>query len=441
MKIKSIEVNNFKTFDKLSINLQNLNFFIGQNASGKSNFINIFRFLKFIEEYGLKNAISLMGGDKYFRNVSGKDNLFSLKINFELKEGRFNFQKDSLAKIDYEDFIYEFVLDIVDNKIQIIRDTLSIKCKYASLPKKDVMEILDKRKSKSKNDSSDIKEIMDRFKKNKNNRKITIEVINNKVEGNNCEKNITVNISGTNQLKETDLLPSFTPACFEPSNGTLLLELPYFRMFTGFSSKIFDKVAIFDFNPKISKNESRIVAKTTLEEDGNNLPIVLKSIIEKPNKKKQFLNILKDILPFATDITIENRAYDLISFNIKEKYNNENFPSQFLSDGTINLTAIIVALFFEKKDIIVLEEPERFIHPSLVLKVMNLISDAAKKKQIFITTHNAQFLRYAQAKNIFLVKRNNNGYSEINKLSKNKKLEKFLANDLGLDDLFLSNLL
>ncbi|RMI06729.1 MAG: DUF2813 domain-containing protein, partial [Calditrichaeota bacterium] len=40
-----IEIHNFKSFDELSVNLDRFNVLVGANASGKSNFVQIFRFL------------------------------------------------------------------------------------------------------------------------------------------------------------------------------------------------------------------------------------------------------------------------------------------------------------------------------------------------------------------------------------------------------------
>ncbi len=46
MNIKNIKVTNFKSFKELDVNLGNFNVLIGSNASGKSNFVQIFEFLR-----------------------------------------------------------------------------------------------------------------------------------------------------------------------------------------------------------------------------------------------------------------------------------------------------------------------------------------------------------------------------------------------------------
>ena len=59
MSLKRIEVTNFKSFKELKVNLGKFNVIIGANASGKSNFVHIFEFLRDITATGLDNAVSV----------------------------------------------------------------------------------------------------------------------------------------------------------------------------------------------------------------------------------------------------------------------------------------------------------------------------------------------------------------------------------------------
>ena len=81
MAIKRITISNFKSFDKLDIELGKFNILIGANASGKSNFLQIFAFLRDITNHGLDNAISMQGGIAYLRNINiGSSENFSLEV-------------------------------------------------------------------------------------------------------------------------------------------------------------------------------------------------------------------------------------------------------------------------------------------------------------------------------------------------------------------------
>src|SRR5260370_1862148 len=70
MRLTSVRARNFKSFRDLDIQLDNLNVLIGANASGKSNFVQLFAFVRDIVESGLDNAISIQGGAQYLRNIN-----------------------------------------------------------------------------------------------------------------------------------------------------------------------------------------------------------------------------------------------------------------------------------------------------------------------------------------------------------------------------------
>jgi AAA15 family ATPase/GTPase len=79
--IEKIRVKNFRSFKDLELNLGALNIVIGANASGKSNFVQIFKFLRDITIHGLENAISLQGGIEYLRNINiGSSENLSLEV-------------------------------------------------------------------------------------------------------------------------------------------------------------------------------------------------------------------------------------------------------------------------------------------------------------------------------------------------------------------------
>ena len=68
--VDSIRVANFRSFEDQTFKLDSFNVAIGANASGKSNFISIFQFLKDLVNHGLDNAVSIQGGIPFLRNIN-----------------------------------------------------------------------------------------------------------------------------------------------------------------------------------------------------------------------------------------------------------------------------------------------------------------------------------------------------------------------------------
>ena len=68
--IKHVYAHNFKSFEDISIELNSLNLIIGSNSSGKSNFVQIFKFVSDCIYYGVESAISIQGGINELRNAN-----------------------------------------------------------------------------------------------------------------------------------------------------------------------------------------------------------------------------------------------------------------------------------------------------------------------------------------------------------------------------------
>ena len=179
-----------------------------------------------------------------------------------------------------------------------------------------------------------------------------------------------------------------------------------------------------------------------LEENGSNIASVLNNILRTKGNRKKLTTLLNEFLPFVDGVSVENNFDKSFSYKIQEKFSNRAFHANFLSDGTVSLLAIIIALYFEEmSDVIILEEPERNIHPKLLSNLLASAEDVSSEKQVIITTHNPEFLKHVDIKNVRFVQRDTNGYTLLSTPSDNKAVSCFMQNDLGLDDLFLQDML
>jgi len=205
---------------------------------------------------------------------------------------------------------------------------------------------------------------------------------------------------------------------------------------------IFGDVSIYDFDPKLPKKATPITGKAELEEDGSNLAIILKNIIENKDKERRFSNFVRDLLPFINKVDVERFADKSLLFKLQECYFPKDYlPASLISDGTINITALIIALYFEKKSLTIIEEPERNIHPHLISKIINMMKDASKKKQIIVTTHNPEMVKNADLEDILLVSRDKDGFSTITRPADKVEVNTFLKNEIGIEELYVQNLL
>jgi predicted ATPase len=414
MPIREIAVSNFKSFRKMAIEPDNFNIIIGSNAAGKSNFIQVFKFIRDIAKYGLNNAISLQGGVEYLRNtIIGPDEPFNFRIVYTLEEkleeviGLWN-----TIPVSFEPFeiLYEFELTFTDSGeyYEITRDLLVISGNYF-LSGQDAVEELGAGT-------------------------ISLTLVDQSIR-------YSIHPPTGLDIGDADLFPHLFQRKDLPT-GRLIMNQPLSVPGIPPLEWIFRGMKVFDFDPMLLKKAVPIMGKTELEKDGRNLAIVIKKIIDDPEKKREFSLLMKDMLPFVDDIAVEKFMDMSLFLKMKEIYSKDKYlPASFISDGTLNICALIIALYFESRPVTVIEEPERNIHPYLISRLVEMLKDAARNKQIIITTHNPEMVKNANIDDILLISRDAEGFSRISRPASKQEIQDFLESEIGIEELFIQNLL
>lgn len=427
-RIKRIEVENFKSFESLKVDLNPFNILIGANASGKSNFTQIFKFIRDISRFGIDNAISMQGGAEYLRNLNiGAKKELSIKVTYltgqdETHQTIFHTRYNT----EVSEVTYDFSMKLRKGRypFSITKDKVALKFNIYN-----------------KENPSKVDNIIISFAHEKN--KIIGPTIlkdpkNQQLE--NFKKDVLDRLYNRYNHYPRHIV----------DKKTLLLQIPLYIViplvrYTSFGFiRSLSNFSIYDFDPKLSQKAIPITGKIELEEDGSNLAIVLKNIMQDKEKKRRLLDLIKMLLPFIESLSVDNFAGTSLIFKLKEKYfkKQQYLPASLISDGTINITALIIALYFSRRtSLTIIEEPERGIHPYLISKIVKLMKEVSKKKQIIVTTHNPEMINHVKPEDILLAKRNSKGYSQIIKPADDKFVKEFLENEMSLGDLYIQNLL
>jgi predicted ATPase len=169
---------------------------------------------------------------------------------------------------------------------------------------------------------------------------------------------------------------------------------------------------------------------------------VLKRIIDDPEKKRKFSNLLRDTLPFVEEFSVQKFMDISLILTLRERYaKSRDLPASSLSDGTITIFAMIVMLYFEDKPFIVIEEPVSHLHPFLVGRVIAMMKEASLKKQIMVTTHSTEVVKHTGLADIILISRDSDGFSIISRPADKEEVKTFLENEIGIEELYIQNLL
>ena len=448
MTIERIEISNFKSFDKIKTEFGKLNVIIGANASGKSNFVNIFKFLKDVFTIGLDNAIAMQGGVDYIRNMSigsSKDLRIALSVSSrddipQLQVSVSRGRKKISCAYDRLEMVYEFSVEFYKRKRGYVVKEEQLEINFNLIEVKKEKKKFEKGRKMAK---CRIVLTLDKmgkldFSYEPKAFPIPLNRIFPFVRFKKRAPRIIPRVPTRRSRKELSLLG--------PTLITGPLNVRHLMFFSPLSSllrEFISKIALYDIDPKLSKKSTLITGKTKLDSDGSNLASILKNILSTKKKRRRLSNLMKDLLPFIVDLSVEKLADRSLLASSREIYCGKKYlPAPLISDGTINLTALIIALYFEVNQLIIVEEPERNIHPRLISKVMDMMKDVSQKmeKQIIITTHNPEVVRSAGIENLLLIYRDKR-FSRIDRPAKKETVKRFLRNEIGVDELFVKNLL
>jgi predicted ATPase len=419
MPIKRVHIENFKSFSAIDVELSRFSVVIGSNAAGKSNFISVFRFLHDIARHGVVNAIAMQGGADYLRNATiGNERDLVVQVTYEPDNAEEILDRTgtggSVLEVRSCESSYEFALHFNANGdgFSIVRDQLLIGCEISSCKK-------------------------DSPRKGKN---TVIGRGSIRVSSEKGDVQYAVDIPEGCALAENDIIPLFFRGKKLPER-TLLLETFYGNPLPHFE-KFFDRIAIYDIDPKLPKKGAVITGKRELDENAGNLALVVKNILEDPEKKRKFSNLLRDVLPFVDDFSVRKFMDVSLILTMRERYaKSRDLPASSLSDGTIAIFAMIIALYFEEKPFIIIEEPVSHIHPFLIARLMRMMKEASQKKQVMITTHSTEVVKHAALDDILLISRDSEGFSIISRPGDREEVRTFLANEIGIEELYVQNLL
>jgi len=419
MPIQRIHVENFKSFSELDVDLSQLNVVIGSNAAGKSNFIAVFRFLRDIATVGIINAISLQGGGEYIRNAKiGTARDLVVRVEYlpaPAMEFVGNGPQDSRRTgIRPCESSYEFALRFSGkgDGFVIVKDRLVIGCDVTTCDWAGGVAAGETPIGRGE---------------------ITVSNVNGEIR-------YEVRVPEGCPLRQDDIVPVFFRNKRLPEK-TLLLETAYGYPLPHLQ-KFFDRIAVYDLDPKLPKKGTVITGKRELDENGGNLALVVKKITEDPEKKRKFSNLLRDILPFVEDFSVQKFMDVSLTLTLRERYaKSRDLPAFSLSDGTIVLFGLIIALYFEEKPFIIIEEPVSHIHPFLIARVMGMMKEASRNKQIMVTTHSTEVVKHAVLDDILLISRDSEGFSILSRPSDKEEVRTFLANEIGIEELYVQNLL
>ena len=161
----------------------------------------------------------------------------------------------------------------------------------------------------------------------------------------------------------------------------------------------FSRMGFYNLNPDKIRDLQAPDSRDVLARDGGNLTSVLAQL--PLPVKKHIEEYLEDVVPGVHAVDVKALGH-MATLEFKQKIAGDEYPWRFLSnnmsDGTLRVLGILVALFQEDSDmqkrvpLVGIEEPEIALHPAAAGSLLNALRDATHKTQVITTSHSPDIL-------------------------------------------------
>ena len=410
--LKSLYLDNFKSFKKSKFEFEKLNCLIAPNNTGKSNLIEVLEFLDNIIYENLPKAISKIG----LQNIQNYHHLEDKKIVINAQFSVENRVLVSDEFIDYKmDFLFLFNMDIETKKSTIDVMSVNNKIKSTNIDKGDLTNGLGLR-------------VFDSFEEFINNHSKYVQNLEKKQykSFDYAYNSSTLKYEIKTKYEITErLIQLLLGLEIDKKNGILEKAMDF--------KLLFNKSSLFMshyFHSHDIKTRSESTGWFKLLKDGTNLVEYL-SNLDKDIFEEISTSLIGEV-ELISSLELKDGFVSEVLFN--EEVNGEKYPIklQKVSDGTVHFVAIMSALIGNNYSIgIMIEEPERHLHMKVLSYILNSMRDC--EAQIFFTTHSTEMLSELNLDEIIFMFRNFDGDTKgirAKDIKNIKKIMKRYKNDL-----------
>lgn len=157
-----------------------------------------------------------------------------------------------------------------------------------------------------------------------------------------------------------------------------------------------------------------------LESNCTNLPSVLDSLQANPNKLKEYQELVAEVFPKIKNVSINKLSESAIRIWMPQSDNRPDLtiPLEDCGTGIGQVLAMLyVIVSSEEPKVIIIDEPNSFLHPSASRKLVEIFKKY-NQHQYIISTHSPELITAADADQILLLTLNEQGQTQVREIDK-----------------------
>ena len=172
---------------------------------------------------------------------------------------------------------------------------------------------------------------------------------------------------------------------------------------------------------------------------GDNLANVIQHLAEQhPDRLTRIFEALSRRVPRVEKVLSEMMPDGRLLLQIKDGPFDRPVLARFASDGTLKMLTYLILLYDpEPPPFIGVEEPENFLHPRLLHELAEECRAASERTQLLITTHSPFFLNALHPSEVWVLWRNEQGFTQASRVSDLRGVNDFIEEGALLGHLWM----
>ena len=180
-------------------------------------------------------------------------------------------------------------------------------------------------------------------------------------------------------------------------------------------------------------------AQERLSKTGDNLPNVIQYLKDQHSERlEKICSILSDWVPCLEKVDTEVMIDKRLLLQIKDVPFEESISAEFASDGMLKMLSFLTLLHApDPPQLIGIEEPENYLHPRLLNGLVEEYIEASASSQLMITTHSPHFVNGLRAEEVWVLYRDEQGFTVCKRTSEMLGINDFLDAGAKLGQLWM----
>jgi len=374
--LRRLEVSNFRTLKKVDVSLGPLNFLVGPNEAGKSNFLDVIQFLGDSARLDLTEALRRRGGIDRVR-FRGSTDAGAVSIKVEANVTKYSSPN---APDEYE-------------------------LRFFSRRVRDKSTIL------LRSEQFTFKRTAGRGRR--------ISVSGDKVEFMDLRGKQEAESQRALPLRSDSLALSTLTRMPDSQGGD---EIKRF-------ADLFTTFRVFNVDVERARQPSR-VGDSSLDMHASNLAASLIGLSAHDQIWADFVDDARAMVPGLEAVEFEHLggAGDAVAVHIRERGLKDATQLWDASFGTIRLLALLALLYDPNPPAITcIEEIDHGLHPHLFDRLVDRLREASEKTQILVATHSPALVNRLRPEELLITERAEDGSTRLPAISADAIAEKIAA--------------